>query len=106
MGFGFQMRDAMESVQQIVPISEMKLHHAEVLARLRNGPVILAQRSRPAAVLVSVEQWDAIVEELDTLWAEREAAISKWKLATGKSQLKRMSDQEPEEWLAEDEPVL
>lgn len=57
----------MQPVQQIEPISSLQNQPTAVLGRLRNGPVILAQRSRPAAVLVSVEDWDAIAAELDEL---------------------------------------
>jgi prevent-host-death family protein len=45
----------------------MKLKHAQVLALLNKGPVVLAQRSKPAAVLVSVTQWDAQADELSRL---------------------------------------
>jgi prevent-host-death family protein len=54
----------METIQQIVPISDLKLHHAQVLGRLAKGPVVLAQRSRPKAVLVSIEEWNQRAEEL------------------------------------------
>jgi prevent-host-death family protein len=57
----------MDRVQQIVPISDMKLKHAQVLGLLSKGPVVLAQRSKPAAVLVSVAQWDAQADELARL---------------------------------------
>lgn len=57
----------METVQQIVPISDLKLHHARVLGMLGKGPVVLAQRSKPRAVLVSVEEWDRRAEELKRL---------------------------------------
>lgn len=57
----------MEQVQQIEPITQMQKHPNAVLAKLAAGPVILAQRSRPTAVLVSVEQWDQIAKELSTL---------------------------------------
>lgn len=54
----------MDTIQQIVPISDLKLHHAQVLGRLTKGPVVLAQRSRPRAVLVSIEEWNKRAEEL------------------------------------------
>ena len=34
---------------------------------LTKGPVVLASRSRPAAVLVSVQDWDALITELEEL---------------------------------------
>lgn len=54
----------METVQQIVPISEMRTDQANVLAKIEKSPVVLAQRSRPRAVLVSIDQWDAMATEL------------------------------------------
>ncbi len=57
----------MQLVQQIVPISELRMNQAEVLAMTDKAPVILAQRSKPRAVLVSVAQWDAIANQLRNL---------------------------------------
>jgi prevent-host-death family protein len=57
----------MYKINQIVPISDMKVKQPEVLSLLNNGPVVLAQRSRPAAVLVSISQWDKQAEELARL---------------------------------------
>lgn len=64
----------MDRVQQIEPITQIQKAPTEVLARLVNGPIILAQRSRPAAVLVSVELWDKISDELATLRAAQPKA--------------------------------
>lgn len=63
----------MNRVQQIEPITTMQKAPTEILAMLTNGPVILAQRSRPAAVLVSVEEWDRLADELTTLRLAAEA---------------------------------
>lgn len=54
----------MEKVQQIVPISNFRIDQDAILALMDKEPVILAQRSKARAVLVSVEQWDAMVEQL------------------------------------------
>ena len=54
----------MNKIQQFEPITHIQTKPTEVLAMLEKGPVILAQRSRPAAVLVSVEEWDRIVDTL------------------------------------------
>lgn len=59
----------MESVPQIVPISHMHSRSATVLSLLDDRPVYLAQRSRPVAVLVSVDMWDAVLQELRELRA-------------------------------------
>lgn len=57
----------MNKVQQIVPISDMAIKQQEVMKLLGNGPVVLASRSRPAAVLVSVNEWDALISEIELL---------------------------------------
>jgi prevent-host-death family protein len=50
----------MNTVPQIVPVSELRNKHGQIFGLLHKGPVVLAQRSRPAAVLVSVEQWNEL----------------------------------------------
>lgn len=80
----------MQTVQQIVPISDMHMNQAAVLAMVDKAPVILAQRSKPRAVLVSVEQWDAIALELRNLRLRLEA--------------KRIEDEtQPDEWVTDEE---
>lgn len=56
---------------QIAPVSTLARDHKAVFALLAKGPVFLASRSRPAAVLVSTEQWDQLVRRL----AEAEGII-------------------------------
>jgi PHD/YefM family antitoxin component YafN of YafNO toxin-antitoxin module len=52
---------------------------------LENGPVYLAQRSRPAAVLLSTEQWDRIAARLEDLEPMVDILQSKLEVATGKA---------------------
>jgi hypothetical protein len=52
---------------QIEPVTQMAKNHRGVLAKLENGPVFLAQRSKTAAVMLSPRQWDAITAELSRL---------------------------------------
>lgn len=59
----------MEPIPQIVPISDMHNRSAAILSLLTNRSVYLAQRSRAVAVLVSVDQWDAVAQELRDLRA-------------------------------------
>jgi len=53
----------MDTVPQIVPISDLRNRHNDVINKLSDGPVILAQRSKAAAVLVSVEEWDQVIKD-------------------------------------------
>jgi prevent-host-death family protein len=48
----------MQTMPQLVPVSELRYNHREVFRKLQSGVILLAQRSKPAAVLVSVEEWD------------------------------------------------
>jgi prevent-host-death family protein len=69
---------------QIVPISDFRIRQAEVLTKLNKGPVFLAQRSKPAAVLVSVEEWDQITAELKRLRRHAEADRRLTEMKAGK----------------------
>jgi prevent-host-death family protein len=60
-------------VTQIVPISDFHIRQADVLTKLGKGPVILAQRSKPAAVLLSMQDWDQMQAELKRLRRHAEA---------------------------------
>ncbi len=95
----------MERAPQIVPVSDLRNKYLEVFELARQDPVFLAVRSRPQAVLISVEQWNAIADELDMLWCEREAVLAKLKIATGESKVEHLNEQELQEWLTEDEIV-
>jgi prevent-host-death family protein len=62
----------MHTVPQIVPVTDMRLRHKSVLELLDKGPVILAQHSKAAAVLISVEEWDRRARRLQELeWREK-----------------------------------
>jgi prevent-host-death family protein len=95
----------MNEVPQVASIADLRNSHIKVFAMLKQGPVVIASRSKPAAVLVSPEQWNALVKELDMLWCEREAALAKYKIASGKESIEQLTGQELDEWLAEDEAI-
>ena len=62
----------MQPMPQLVPISELRYHHKAVFDKLKAGVVLLAQRSQPAAVLVSVEEWNRRAQRLQELeWREK-----------------------------------
>jgi len=93
----------MQRIQQFEPITHMQTKPTEILAMLDKGPVILAQRSKPAAVLVSVEYWDrtaALLEDLQDTVAMLEEQL---RIARGESEV--MSQIELQEWLHQDESV-
>lgn len=47
---------------QFEPVTTMQRSLQKVFAMLSHGPVVLANRSKPAAILVSVELWDRLME--------------------------------------------
>ena len=52
---------------QIEPITRMARDHRTLVAKLKNGPVFLASRSKTTAVMVAPEQWDETMKELARL---------------------------------------
>lgn len=50
--------------EDILPIGEFKTHASRVLRKLRdsNRPVVITQNGRPAAVLITPEEFDALHE--------------------------------------------
>ena len=52
---------------QIEPVSNLIRDYLAIFAKLKAGPVFLVQRSKPAAVLVSVEQWRETARRLAQL---------------------------------------
>lgn len=91
---------------QIVPVTDLRMKHVQVFELLSKGPVILAQRSRPAAVLVSVELWDRLMERLDDQDDLIEVLQAELDIASGKTKPERMTNEEIDEWLGADEKVL
>jgi antitoxin Phd len=57
----------MPAMPELIGISELRLRQNEVLGKLHAGPVLLTQRSRAVAVLVSPKQWNELMEELEDL---------------------------------------
>ncbi|MFN8492665.1 MAG: type II toxin-antitoxin system prevent-host-death family antitoxin [Caldilineaceae bacterium] len=80
----------MQTAQQVLPISALREQQAAVLDMADKAPVILVQDNKPRAVLVSVEQWDAIALELRNLKLGLEA--------------RRIEEETlPDEWVTDEE---
>jgi prevent-host-death family protein len=54
-------------VREVIPISELRKRQAEVLAALEKGPAILTQHGKGAAVLLSLDAYNRLLEELEDL---------------------------------------
>jgi prevent-host-death family protein len=59
----------MATMPDVVPVSDLRGRHKEIFQKIEHGPVLLAQHSRPAAVLVSVADWNAREKHLELLEA-------------------------------------
>jgi PHD/YefM family antitoxin component YafN of YafNO toxin-antitoxin module len=54
-------------IPEIRPFSDLRIRQAEILEKLSEGPVVLAQRGRAAAVLVELEVWNRLIQRLEDL---------------------------------------
>lgn len=54
-------------INEVIPISELRKRQAEVLAALDKGPAILTQHGKGAAVLLSFDAYNRLLEELEDL---------------------------------------
>lgn len=54
-------------IREVIPISELRKRQAEVLAALEEGPAILTQYGKGAAVLLSLDAYNRLLEELEDL---------------------------------------
>jgi PHD/YefM family antitoxin component YafN of YafNO toxin-antitoxin module len=52
-------------IPQIEPVTNLSKDYKTIFAKLNDGPVILAMRSRPAAVLLSVSDYEKMVTRLE-----------------------------------------
>jgi len=95
----------MNKIQQFVPISEMKLNQPQVLEMLGAGPVVLANRSRPAAVLVSIEQWDNTVELLEDLTDTVDALRMELAVAKGEVEVETFTADQLNQFIGADDRV-
>jgi len=73
----------MAKIPEIIPVSDLRRDAAAVLERLRKGrrPLVVTQRGRAAAILVSVEEYERSERERELLLllaqGEREIAAGK-----------------------------
>jgi prevent-host-death family protein len=50
-----------------VGVSDLRTRQKEILRQLSGGPIVLSQHNRPLAVLVDVDLWNRLLEELADL---------------------------------------
>lgn len=59
----------MQKVPEVIPITDLRQDAAEVLKRLKDArePVVITQRGRAAAVLLSIEEYEKARQEREIL---------------------------------------
>ena len=86
----------MSAIPKILPLSDLRIRQGEVLDGLAEGPVILAQRGRPAAILVSIARWNQLIERLELLEDSLDAAEIRARIAAGEEKVSDLADLEAE----------
>ena len=61
-------------LSDVIPISDLRYRPNEVIGSLSRGPVILTQRGRGTAVLMSLERWKSMLRQIEELTEEQEDA--------------------------------
>lgn len=57
----------MHPIPQMESVTSLRNHYNSLIARLRDGPIVLSQHAKGAAVLVSIEEWNQIAKRLKIL---------------------------------------
>ncbi len=57
----------MNPIPEIIPISDIRQRQQEILAKLATGPIVLTQHGKGIAVLLDIQQWNQIAEDLEDL---------------------------------------
>ena len=74
----------LQLVPQIEPVTRLAREHKEVFQLLGKGPVILAQHSKAAAVLVDVETWNQTLRRLAYLERLAQGDLASAAIASGR----------------------
>ncbi|MBV7334644.1 hypothetical protein KFU94_41685 [Chloroflexi bacterium TSY] len=83
----------------------MKKDHLTIFRKLKNGPVFLAQRSSPAAVLVSLDQWESVNNEIDDLKDIIAVLKNRLAVASGEDEVERVTAEDLAELIGDAVPA-
>ncbi len=81
-------------VPALLPISDLRQRQNEILEQVREAPVVLTQRGRATGVLVSVEQWNALIAEVEDLRDALDAAEGREDLRSEPTSVRPLADVE------------
>ena len=82
----------MNVIPELVPISGLRTRQNEILDQLAGKPVVLTQHGRAAAVLVSPEQWNLLVEMVEDLTDALDALEMRARIASGEETVRDWAD--------------
>jgi len=79
-------------VPQTASMQDIKNRTGEVTDHLTKGPVLLMNRATPQAVIVSTEQWNAIVNRFEEMQDAIITLQAELAIATGQSEVETIAD--------------
>ena len=79
-------------IPQTASMQDIKNLTAAVTKKFINGPVLLMNRATPQAVIVSTEQWNAIVNRFEEMQDALITLQAELAIATGQSQVETIDD--------------
>ncbi|MCB0071115.1 MAG: type II toxin-antitoxin system Phd/YefM family antitoxin [Caldilineaceae bacterium] len=74
----------MNPVPEMASVSELRNNYSNLFDRIEAGPLVIANRNQPVAVMVSPAQWNALAEEMDDLHDVIAALQAELAIATGR----------------------
>ncbi len=86
----------MHPIPEIVPITQLRNRQNELLEQLQQGPILLTQHSRAAAMMVSPTQWNELMAEIENLHDTISALEAKIELLSGQDDLISLDELETE----------
>ncbi len=57
----------MNTIAEVAPVTDLQDQPDEIMAQLAKGPVILTRHGRGAAVLLSMQEWQSLNEQLHSV---------------------------------------
>jgi prevent-host-death family protein len=78
---------------EFMTVARLRAEMADVLARLGdNGPLYLTQRGKPRAVLLDIDEYRALVEQLEHLDDSLEAVLARERREHGQETTRPLAD--------------
>ena len=88
----------MDKLPQLASVSDIRHRHLNVIERTKNGPVVIANRAQPVAVMVSPEEWNKIAEQLEDLDATVSALQAELEIERGEDEVVDADIEQLEKW--------